>query len=43
MKLHHLFATALLLSCGLAGKASAAESYDNCAGFIDALPVSIGT
>ena len=43
MNRHHLAAFALLLACGLSGQALAAESYDNCAGYIDALPVNINT
>ena len=43
-QLHRLFAAALLLA-GLAclPQARAAESYDNCTGFIDTLPASIST
>ena len=40
---HYLAVSALLLSCGLSGQALAAESYDNCAGYIDALPATIST
>jgi len=43
MNRHHLVASALLLACGLSGQALAAESYDNCAGYIDALPATIST
>jgi parallel beta-helix repeat protein len=40
---HQLLASAVLLSCGLCGQALAAESYDNCAGYIDTLPATIST
>ena len=41
----HLFAAALVLGslCLLPGNARAAQSYDNCAGFIDSLPATIST
>ena len=43
--LRHLFATLLLLAGLIAAppSARAAQSYDNCTGFIDTLPASIGT
>ena len=43
MNRHNLVASALLLACGLPAQALAAESYDNCAGYIDALPAVINT
>jgi hypothetical protein len=43
MNRHHLVASALLLAGGLPAQGLAAESYDNCAGFIDELPATIST